>query len=117
MLKRQAAFAIVMGLFTAGSAVAHDDHHAHAKRSEKAQTTATATTDALADGVVKTIDAATGQITLQHGPLANIKMPGMTMPFKVKDLAWLKTVKVGDTVQFRAEYIDGAYTIVELQAK
>lgn len=117
MIKQLVVFATTISLFAAGGAVAHDGHDAHPKHSVKAQTEAPTTVDALADGVVKKIDWAAGQITLQHGPLANFNMPGMTMPFKVKHPAWLETVKVGDSVRFRAEYIDGSYTIVSLHVK
>ena len=35
----------------------------------------------LTDGVVKKVDKAQGKLTLKHGPLENLEMPGMTMVF------------------------------------
>jgi Cu/Ag efflux protein CusF len=42
---------------------------------------------------VRKIDAATGKITLKHGPIANLGMSAMTMAFPVKDPAMLKGLK------------------------
>ncbi|MFM9433034.1 Cu(I)/Ag(I) efflux system periplasmic protein CusF [Janthinobacterium sp. CG_23.3] len=70
---------------------------------------------ALADGEVKKIDKDAGKITIKHGPLANLAMPGMTMVFRVKDPAMLEQAKAGDKVKFIAEKVDGALTITVLQ--
>lgn len=70
----------------------------------------------MSDGVVRKIDAANGKITLKHGPIVNLEMPGMTMVFRVKSPELLKAVKVGDTVKFHAEDINGAFTVTAIQA-
>lgn len=57
-------------------------------------------TDVQGVGVVKTIDEAKGTITLQHQAITTIGWPAMTMSFKMASLELLKTVKVGDKVQF-----------------
>jgi Cu(I)/Ag(I) efflux system protein CusF len=57
-------------------------------------------TDAQGVGVVKAIDAAKGSITLQHQAITTIGWPAMTMPFKVASPDLIKTIKVGDKVQF-----------------
>ena len=74
-----------------------------------------AETAALSDGEVRKIDAANAKLTLRHGPLVNLDMPGMTMVFKAKTPAMLQGLKVGDKVKFRAEQIDGAYTVTAIQ--
>ena len=53
-------------------------------------------------GEVKKIDEAAGKITLTSGPLKSLGMDedNMTMVFRVQDPAMLKSVKVGDKVQF-----------------
>ncbi len=71
--------------------------------------------DALVAGEVKKVDAAQGKITLKHGPLDNLGMPGMTMVFRVADPAMLDKVKAGDMVKFRAEKVDGALTVTRLE--
>ncbi|MFZ3041700.1 MAG: copper-binding protein [Thiobacillus sp.] len=71
---------------------------------------------AMSEGVVRKIDTANAKITLRHGPLANLDMPPMTMVFRVRPPELLSGIKVGDTVKFRAEQIDGAYTVTAIQA-
>ena len=44
-------------------------------------------TTALSEGVVKKVDKAQGKLTIKHGPLENLGMPGMTMVFRVRDAA------------------------------
>ena len=66
------------------------------------------------DGEVQKIDKEAGKITLKHGPIANLEMPGMTMVFRVKDPAMLDTVKPGDKVRFSAEKSGGALTVTQI---
>jgi Cu/Ag efflux protein CusF len=71
--------------------------------------------NSMSHGEIKKIDAAAGKLTIKHGPLENLGMEGMTMVFKAKDPAMLSQVKVGDKIDFVAEEIDGALTVVTLQ--
>lgn len=66
--------------------------------------------------VVKT-DKSLAKITIKHGPLVNLHMPGMTMPFKVKDPAMLEQVKAGDKVSFAVEKVNGSITITKLESR
>jgi Cu(I)/Ag(I) efflux system protein CusF len=79
---------------------------------------ATTTDDpaALSHGEVKKVDKDTGKLTIKHGPLNNLNMPGMTMAFKVQDPTMLDQVKVGDQIQFRVESLNGTYTVTKLEA-
>lgn len=52
------------------------------------------------DGTVRNMDLKTGSINIEHGPIASLKWPAMTMEFKVKDKALVKGVKPGDSVEF-----------------
>ena len=47
------------------------------------------------EGEVKKIDKAQAKITLKHGEIRNLDMPGMTMVFVVKDKAILDKLKAG----------------------
>lgn len=68
------------------------------------------------NGEVKKIDESAGKITLKHGPIKSLGMDeGMTMVFRVKDPAMLKTVKEGDKVQFDADRVDGQITVTAIQ--
>lgn len=60
----------------------------------------TPVSDAMTDGEVKKIDLDNGKITLKHGPIQALDMPGMTMVFTVRDKSRLPTLKPGDKVQF-----------------
>ncbi|RQU84958.1 RND transporter [Burkholderia cenocepacia] len=69
----------------------------------------------MSHGEIRKIDMAAGKLTIKHGPLENLGMDAMTMVFKVKDPAMLSQVKVGDTIDFVAEDVNGALTVVELK--
>ncbi len=75
-----------------------------------------ATTE-MTDGEARKIDKDNQKITLKHGDIRNLDMPGMTMVFKVKDLAMLDKVKAGDKVRFKAEKADGAIVVTVLEAR
>ena len=72
-------------------------------------------TGAMTDGEVRKIDKENKKITLRHGEIKNLEMPGMTMVFQVKDPAMLDVVKAGDKVMFRAEKANGAFVVTEIQ--
>ena len=72
-------------------------------------------TTTLSDGVVKKVDTAQGKLTIRHGPLKNLGMPGMTMVFRVKEANWLDQVKAGDNIRFRAEQVNGVLTVTTLE--
>lgn len=71
---------------------------------------------AMADGEIRKVDPAAKKITIKHGELKNLDMPPMTMVFQVKDPTMLDRVKAGDKVKFRADKINGAFTVVEIEA-
>jgi Cu/Ag efflux protein CusF len=70
----------------------------------------------MSDGEVRKVDKDQGKLTLKHGPIANLDMPGMTMVFKVADRKLLDAVKVGDKVKFSAENLNGAMTVTAIEA-
>lgn len=69
----------------------------------------------LSEGEIKKVNMDTAQLTIQHGPLTNLHMPGMTMSFKVKDAAMLQQVKPGDKVRMLIENVNGTLTVTTLQ--
>ena len=54
-------------------------------------------------GTITAIDAATGQITLDHGPVAELKWPAMTMTF-AGNAAMAQGLAVGDKVAFSFQW-------------
>jgi Cu(I)/Ag(I) efflux system protein CusF len=69
----------------------------------------------FADGEVRKIDKDAGKVTLKHGPLQALDMPPMTMVFRVKEASMLDSLKVGDKVRFKADKVQGAYTVTEIE--
>lgn len=88
--------------------------HAQETPSEAEMPSAGTSTE-MADGEVRKIDKANKKITIKHGEIRNLDMPGMTMVFQVKDPLMLDTLKAGDKVKFRAEKAGGAIVIIDIQ--
>ena len=70
----------------------------------------------MTDAEVRKIDKDNNKITLKHGEIKNLDMPGMTMVFQLKDAAMVDKLKTGDKVKFKAEKIGGAYTVTVIEA-
>ena len=69
----------------------------------------------MTEGEVRKVDKDTKKLTIKHGDIKNLDMPGMTMLFQVKDPGMLDMVKPGDKVKFRAEKAGGAIVVTEIQ--
>ena len=102
------------------------DHMAPGKGAAMAPTSSQATLTAasaasgasaavMADGVIRKIDKDTKKVTIKHGEIANLQMPGMTMVFQVRNAALLDKIQVGDKVKFHAEKQDGAIVVTDVQ--
>ncbi|WP_422824139.1 copper-binding protein, partial [Trinickia caryophylli] len=86
----------------------------HMDMSGSAKQTADAK-NGMSHGEIRKVDTTAGKLTIKHGPLENLGMDAMTMVFKVKNPGMLSQVKVGDKIDFVAEEVNGALTVVELQ--
>ena len=102
------ALALSGTAFAQTSAADHAAHH-------PASASAPASPSAMADGEVRKIDKEQGKVTLKHGPIASLDMPGMTMVFKVADPKMLDTLKQGDKVKFAADKVGGAITVTAIE--
>lgn len=71
----------------------------------------------LTNGEIRKVDKEAGLITIKHGPLENLGMPGMTMAFSVKDKALLKSLQTGDKVRFAAERLDGRIVVTQIRVQ
>lgn len=69
----------------------------------------------MSEGEVLKVDRNAGKMTIRHGPLRNLGMPGMTMVFHVKEPSMIDRVKSGDKIRFVAGQINGALTVMTLQ--
>ncbi len=99
-------FAAALALHGASFASANDAHHAPASVEASSMT----------DGEIRKVDKEAGKLTIKHGPIANLEMPGMTMVFRVGDPAMLEQVKAGDKVRFAADKVNGAITVMKIEA-
>lgn len=85
-----------------------------------AQATGTAnsasSTSEMAEGEVRKVDKENQKLTIKHGPLKNLDMPGMTMVFQVQESAMLDEVQAGDKIRFIAEKLDGKFTVTKLES-
>lgn len=101
----------------------HEGHEGHGQPAPAAAPAASADATASSQdwiaAEVRRVDAAQQKLTLKHGEIRHLDMPGMTMPFKlapgVLSAAQLTAMKAGDKVEVRIESRDGAPTIIELR--
>jgi Cu/Ag efflux protein CusF len=114
MIRTSTLCAAIAALLSAGAVHAQSHEHQH-NHDHPAAAAASSATLSSAEGEIRKIDKESGKVTIKHGPLANLKMPGMTMAFKVQDPAMLEKVKVGDKVNFAVDRINGAFTVTQLQ--
>lgn len=102
--------ALIAALGLAAPALASNDHNMeHAGAAQAAMAVP------LSEGTVTKVDKAGGKITIKHGPLKNLGMPGMTMAFNTATADMLDQVKPGDTVRFLAESVGGALTVTQIE--
>ena len=69
----------------------------------------------MTDGEIRKVDKDTKKITIKHGEIKNLDMPGMTMLFQVKDPAMLDLVKAGDKVKFKVEKTATGIVVTDIQ--
>ena len=69
----------------------------------------------MTEGEVRKIDKEARKITLKHGDIKNLDMPGMTMVFQVRDPALLDKMAAGDRIRFTAEQQQGAYVVTRVE--
>ena len=113
-----AALALVMSAIALPARAQEHSHEGH----DQQAATADAATPSSQDWIpaeVRRVDAAQQKLTLKHGDIRHLDMPGMTMPFKlapgVVSAAQLTAIKAGDKVEVRIESQQGQLTIVELR--
>ena len=68
-------------------------------------------------GRITVIDAATGELKMQHQPIPALGWPGMTMPFDVADRALLDGLKVGQAVDFDLAKQGANYIVVGIRVQ
>lgn len=64
---------------------------------------------------VVALNAERSQIVLKHARINSIDMDAMTMPFKVRDAALMKPLKVGDKVRFSVVVENDELTVTSIR--
>ncbi|MGC6388946.1 copper-binding protein [Ewingella sp. S1.OA.A_B6] len=72
---------------------------------------------AYASGIVENVNITAGKVTLQHGPIAAINWPAMTMEFNVVDPALLKGINEGEVVDFTLKAENNNQVVIAIEAK
>ena len=113
-MKNLQTFAVVTTLLAGASAYATSHGSAPMIMEESSKTAPAAAAD-MAEGEIRKVDLEAKKITIKHGEIKNLGMPGMTMVFQVKDAALLEKAKAGDKIRFKAEKAGGAIVVTDIQ--
>lgn len=65
---------------------------------------------------VRRVNTRANTLSVRHGDIPNLDMPPMTMTFQVRDPALLEGLEVGDHILVTVDRIDGAYTVMSVEA-
>lgn len=68
-------------------------------------------------GLIQSLDARTGRVTIAHGPIPDMNWPAMRMTFSVRSLEMLRGFKRGDRVTFavRKDPLGNSFVIERLE--
>ena len=70
----------------------------------------------LSAGRVVKVDTASGEITIEHRPIAHLYMEAMTMVLRVEDPTMLAPLAPGDKIRFEVRRRDsGGYIITKIE--
>ena len=69
----------------------------------------------MTDGEIRKVDVENKKITIKHGTIKHLEMPGMTMVFNAKDKALLDKVQVGDKVSFMVVSEGGKMVVTAIE--
>ncbi|MDI1340185.1 copper-binding protein [Polaromonas sp.] len=105
---------LLMSTLLAGSVSVHATSHAPVGADAKKDPAMAAPAE-MADGEIRKVDMDNKKITIKHGEIKSLDMPGMTMVFQVKDNALLGKAKVGDKIRFKAEKAGSAIVVTDIQ--
>ena len=106
-------FVVAMAMATPSHAAAHGGAPKDTPDVKKEMPVANAAD--MTEGEIRKVDLDNKKITIKHGAIKNLDMPGMTMVFQVKDPAMVDRVKPGDKVRFTAEKLNGAIVVTDIQ--
>ena len=103
------AFSLVFSAASFTTVYAQDKHHSHA------DAVSAVSASHMVEGEIKKINRENKKMTIKHGDIKSLDMPGMTMVFQIRDTSLLETFKAGDKVKFVAEKLDGGFVVTGMQ--
>lgn len=106
---------VIIVTLLAGTSLSYAASHAAAPSSPAAPAAPAASTLPVANAEIRKIDLENKKITLKHGEIKNLDMPGMTMVFAVKDTAILDKLAAGDKVMFTADKVGSTFTVMSIE--
>ena len=106
---------LILAAMLAGSAHASSHTTTPAATGAAGKGSAATSPADMADGEIRKVDVDNKKITIKHGEIKNLDMPGMTMVFQARDPALLGKVKAGDKVRFKAEKDGTAFVVTDIQ--
>ena len=104
---------MIVAAMSAGTASAH--HESGGQRPAQPQTPAAIQKTGTGTGLIQQIDREKGVVTIKHGPLQGLNMPGMTMSFLVKDKSMLANLQPLQKVDFELTYDGRTYMITKIK--
>ena len=108
-MKKFVAIGALAALLGAGAIVSPAFAH-------QGETHAAVPQSAEGEGVVTAINATAGTVTINHGPIATLRWPAMTMAFPVQSASLLTGITVGARVHFTLVNHEGHPMVSEIHA-
>jgi len=108
-------FLLIMLLAAAGAGSAFAHHESGGRHSKQAPAATTGQKTGKGAGLIQQIDRDKGVITIKHGPLQGLNMPGMTMSFLVKDKTMLSSLQPLQKVEFELTYDGRRYLVTHIR--
>lgn len=69
----------------------------------------------MTEGEIRKVDMDAGKVTIKHGDIKHLEMPGMTMVFTAKDKSILSNLKPGEKVEFMVVQESGKFFVTEIK--
>lgn len=107
--------AVAASLLSAVLSVQAQSSHDHHNMPATESASASAAPLPWVEAEVRRVDTAAGKISLRHGDIPNLDMPGMTMVFQMQETSQLNGLKAGDQVRFTAVQAQGAYVVQQIE--
>ncbi len=112
MKKALTTIALVLGF---SASFAQNSATGPSAMTDKAPVAGSTTAKDMTEAEVRKVDKDTKKVTLKHGPIKNLDMPGMTMVFQVRDPAVLDKLVAGEKIKFSAEQQQGAFVVTDVE--